>query len=586
MLPSAYTKERHPLDILASTRDVFDGKLSSDLQQSWSKFVNYDITEPEYIDGICITDMEKASKIRSYKKENKVKPRHYTAFKTEQDAKCPFKHEEEEENNMESQENSILLTRNSRKVEGKQQIVEKDVSKEASIYGAGILSTPQTTDEEKETILMRVCLDSGADLSCLPLFLLKQAGISTKNIIPCRKVNISGSTGIKSNAEEGAIILDLFLITPNEKSFVVLRDVYFYVMKDSTALDGIILGMDTLREKKWNLRLEQDQDRAFLEAQTRYDHKATMHEIAVYTKYTFKSYKFLLNETVPTDLNGFSTFQTSQVSVLQEWTKSNCDHHETCDKCEHVVINHSPNKALITSNNFPTLLPFQIKLKDMGRTCFHTTTFDKKSISQILLTSSIVQAVNFDKSFLYKTMNEAPKEQRHRHNNETDTVELDDQQEVSLEVQERLNKLDITPVSGGDSINIDHLDKETKTKVNKILLEFNSIFSTGPSDIGIFSHCQFSLPIKEPTKKIIEKPRLIDRQTQQDIRPIIETLIEANVIEESSGVSNHVVNSLPVQKPPSNVISSKADNFIRRVTTSERVPRTRLCVDSRSLNAR
>ena len=194
MLPSAYTKERHPLDILASTRDVFDGKLSSDLQQSWSKFVNYDITEPEYIDGICITDMEKASKIRSYKKENKVKPRHYTAFKTEKDAKCPFKHEEEEENNMESQENSILLTRNSRKVEGKQQIVEKDVSKEASIYGAGILSTPQTTDEEKETILMRVCLDSGADLSCLPLFLLKQAGISTKNIIPCRKVNISGST--------------------------------------------------------------------------------------------------------------------------------------------------------------------------------------------------------------------------------------------------------------------------------------------------------------------------------------------------------------------------------------------------------
>ena len=108
---------------MAATRDVFDGKLSSDLQQSWSRFVNYDITEPEYVDGICITDMEKASKIRSYKKENKVKPRHYTTFKTEEDAKSPFMHEDEEENNMVSQENSILLTQNSKKVGSKQHTV-------------------------------------------------------------------------------------------------------------------------------------------------------------------------------------------------------------------------------------------------------------------------------------------------------------------------------------------------------------------------------------------------------------------------------------------------------------------------------
>ena len=51
-------------------------------------------------------------------------------------------------------------------------------------------------------------------------------------------------------------------------------------------------------------------------------------------------------------------------------------------------------------------------------------------------------------------MNETPKEQRHRSNNVTDTVDLDEQEDVNLEVQERLNKLDITPVSGGTSIDI------------------------------------------------------------------------------------------------------------------------------------
>ena len=82
------------------------------------------------------------------------------------------------------------------------------------------------------------------------------------------------------------------------------------------------------------------------------------------------------------------------------------------------------------------------------------------------------------------------------------------------------------------------LDDKQKTKVQKLLKQFRSVFSTGPTDLGMVKECAFRIRLTDETQRVYEKPIPVRPGLRDKAEKVIEDWCKAGVIERGASDFN------------------------------------------------
>ena len=167
---------------------------------------------------------------------------------------------------------------------------------------------------------------------------------------------------------------------------------------------------------------------------------------------------------------------------------------------------------------------------------------------------------------------------------ESDVVTTDQQTDISKIVNDKFEMFDLAPPEVTKKVDLSHIvDPEIKTLVESLLRSHQGAFSKHRFDVGHFELFEAELDCI-PGSSVIEKERPMKPHVRDELKPIIDELLEAGIIRKATTQGPFLSNSHAVAKPVNNqVLVGKADLHILKQSGGD-VNHSRLTLDLRPLN--
>ena len=167
---------------------------------------------------------------------------------------------------------------------------------------------------------------------------------------------------------------------------------------------------------------------------------------------------------------------------------------------------------------------------------------------------------------------------------ESDVVTTEEQTDVSKIVDDKFEMFNIAPPAVTDKVDLTHITSpEEKKLITSLLSEHKQAFSSHRYDVGHFEFFEAELDCK-PGSSVIERERPMKPAVREELRPIINELLEAGIIRKATTQGPFLSNSHGVSKPiNSQHLAGKADLHILKMNGGD-TNHSRLTLDLRPLN--
>ena len=162
-------------------------------------------------------------------------------------------------------------------------------------------------------------------------------------------------------------------------------------------------------------------------------------------------------------------------------------------------------------------------------------------------------------------------------------VSIDQQDDIGLLVQERMDRYDLHPTPHGSRIDTSHIDTTTARKIRLLEKEYASSFATHSLDCGEFEGFQVDL-VMDPAGSHQEKERHMDQHVKDEIKDTMAALEAQGIVGPALEHGRFQSNIHAVAKPsPGKILSGKAEANIER-QAGIKGNKSRLCIDFRGPN--
>ena len=132
---------------------------------------------------------------------------------------------------------------------------------------------------------------------------------------------------------------------------------------------------------------------------------------------------------------------------------------------------------------------------------------------------------------------------------ESDEVLGKDQVDISKMVEEKFELYGLVPPKVSDLLNMSHTeDNEEKKVVDELVSRYPSAFSTHRYDTGVFRFFDAELDCI-PGSIVIERERQTQPHIVRELAPIVDELIQADIIQKADFQGPFLSNSHAVPRP-------------------------------------
>ena len=167
---------------------------------------------------------------------------------------------------------------------------------------------------------------------------------------------------------------------------------------------------------------------------------------------------------------------------------------------------------------------------------------------------------------------------------ESDVVLEDQQTNISELVDDKFEMFNLAPPAVTDKVDLSHITSpEERKMVESLLSNHPKAFSTHRYDVGHFEFFEAELDCK-PGSSVIERERQMKPSIRDELKPIINELLDAGIIRKATYQGPFLSNSHGVPKPVNNQhMAGKADLHILKLSGGD-TNHSRLTLDLRPLN--
>merc|ERR1711888_110541 len=159
-----------------------------------------------------------------------------------------------------------------------------------------------------------------------------------------------------------------------------------------------------------------------------------------------------------------------------------------------------------------------------------------------------------------------------------------DQVDISKIIQDKFDHYNLVPPDVSDQLNMATDDEKEKRVVDELVAQYPSAFSTNKFDTGVFRFFEAELDCI-PGSSVIEKERPVKPHIVQELKPIVDQLLEAGIIQKADYQGGWLCNSHAVPKPSGDHhLAGKASAYVLRQQGAD-VNHGRLTLDLRALNS-
>ena len=493
------------------------------------------------------------------------------------------------------------------------------------IFGNLVIHKREPEVSQKCPILPLLC-DSGAELNILSLSHLKTLGISQKILNNSCKYNIKSSTELKKDAIMGTINLTLYLAGENGH-FGRVQGVMFLVAKDTVALDEIILSTQFFQDVEAKFDFGKQACHIQMKLEGKSQNKICMQmavgglgneKIALINKSIIipcaaQKVKFIAKK--PCFVNNMvgnlssNQIQCDQPLVTLQFNNSLHFAHDNQNVWPvKVKADHTFMITVTSTEEFrPDSVCLQLESLQRGHgdmqsdsedTCARPGMEECKGSSQFDIPEILTQDIHTAcQRMSAQAVEIGDKESQREYcailrtkiaNNlgesEEDIVQLKDQNDMSGFISQRLDRLNIIPEEPGNVVNLSHLRAKPRELMNKVINQYESVFSKSKFDIGKFTGFSAKLSVQEG-KTSFEPPRKLKQVDEEQIYDTMDNLIKVGIFSKArTGLNSFASNLNLVDKPEADVQNyGKADKYLNK-QNNIKGNKGRATIDMRGLN--